>query len=72
MVNTEREKLKTLLKYWIAHNQDHSEEFREWAKKASAMGESEIATAINQAVTEMDKATALFAKSLQKLNGEDK
>jgi hypothetical protein len=72
MANTEKDNLKALLKYWIAHNQDHSEEFKEWAGKAVAMGETEIARDINQAVQEMDKATALFSQCLEKLKGEGK
>jgi rubrerythrin len=72
VVNNEKDKLKALLKYWIAHNQDHSTEFKEWAEKAGAMGESEIAGEIRQAIAQMDKATAHFAKSLKKLSGEGK
>jgi hypothetical protein len=36
------------------------------------MGEAEVAAEIGQAVEQMDKATALFARSLKKLNGEGK
>ena len=72
MVKNEKDKLKTLLEYWITHNQDHSTEFKEWAGKAEAMGESEIAGEIRQAIAQMDKATAHFAKSLNKLSGEGK
>jgi len=45
-----KENLKALLKYWIAHNQDHSKEFREWAEKAKAMGDDDVANEIQQAV----------------------
>ena len=72
MVKNDKDKLKALLKYWIAHNQDHSAEFKEWAEKAGAMGEAEVSTDIKQAVAQMDKATALFIHSLKKLNGEGK
>lgn len=67
-----KDNLKTLLKYWIAHNQDHSVEFKEWAEKAEAMGENEVAREIHQAVAQMDKATVLFSKSLKRLSGEGK
>jgi hypothetical protein len=70
MVKDDREKLKALLKYWISHNQDHSEEFRGWAEKANLMGESEVAGELQQAVKQMDKATVLFSKSLKRLGGE--
>ena len=72
MGKNEKDNLKALLKYWIVHNQDHSVEFKEWAVKAGAMGEAEVAAEIGQAVEQMDKATALFARSLKKLNGEGK
>ena len=72
MGKNEKDKLKALLKYWIAHNQDHSAEFKEWAEKASTMGEAEVAADIKQAVAQMDKATVLFIHSLKKLNGEEK
>jgi len=67
-----KENLKALLKYWIAHNQDHSKEFREWAEKAKAMGDDDVANEIQQAVEQMNKATALFSKSLKRLSGEEK
>ena len=67
-----KENLKALLKYWIAHNQAHSLEFKEWAEKAKAMGEVEVAGEIQQAVVQMDKATALFSHSLKRLSGEGK
>ena len=72
MVKNDKDKLKALLKYWIAHNQDHSAEFKEWAEKAGAMGEAEVSADIKQAVVQMDKATALFIHSLKKLNWEGK
>lgn len=33
MPELEKEKLKILLKHWIEHNEEHAEEFREWAEK---------------------------------------
>jgi hypothetical protein len=36
------------------------------------MGENEVAGEIQQAVEQMDKATALFLRSLKKLSGEGK
>jgi hypothetical protein len=72
MVNNEKDRLKALLKYWIAHNHDHLNEFKEWSEKAGVMGEAEVAADIKQAVVQMDKATALFTHSLKKLNGEEK
>ena len=72
MANNEKDKLKALLKYWIAHNQDHSVEFKEWAEKAEGLGEGEVASEIRQAIAQIEKATALFTHSLKKLSGEGK
>ena len=30
MGDEERVKLRTLLNYWVEHNMEHSQEFREW------------------------------------------
>ncbi len=67
MSNGEKEKLKTLLKYWIEHNQEHSEEFKEWAEKAAKMGEAEVGGEILQAVGNMDKVTEILSGILRKL-----
>jgi hypothetical protein len=72
MGKDDKANLKALLKYWIAHNQDHSVEFKEWAEKANAMGECEVADELRKAVEQMDKANALFSKSLKKLGAEGK
>jgi len=63
----EKDKLKALLKYWIGHNQEHSQEFQEWAEKAREMGEGEIADEIKLAVEAMDKAGEILARSLKRL-----
>lgn len=67
----DKKKLKTLLKYWIDHNREHSEEFQEWSGKANAIGESEVAEAIQQSIAEMDKAAELLSKALKKLGGKE-
>ena len=67
MGDDERSKLITLLKYWIGHNQEHSQEFREWVDKAKALGEDKVAGEMLQAAQEMDKAGELLAGSLRRL-----
>ena len=67
MGSDERAKLRTLLTYWIDHNQEHSQEFKEWAYKARAFGEAEVAEEILQAVEAMDKASGLLSQSLKRL-----
>lgn len=72
MSKEERENLKALLKYWIAHNEDHSAEFSEWAEKAKDMDEAEVAGDLKQAVEYMNKANTLFSQSLKKLGKKGK
>ena len=72
MADKEKENLKALLKYWVAHNQDHGVEFKEWAGKDQAMGEHEVAVDIEKACAQMDKATTLFRQAFQKLSTEGK
>lgn len=63
----ERNKLKTLLSYWIEHNEEHSGEFKEWAEKAREMEEAEVADEIMQAVENMDRVTQILSKTLKRL-----
>jgi hypothetical protein len=67
MGNDDRTKLKALLSYWVEHNQEHGEEFREWAEKARQMGEGEVAGEIMQAVGHMEKVTEILSKTLERL-----
>ena len=67
----DKQKLITLLNYWISHNREHSEEFQEWTDKANAMGELKVARAIQQSITEMNKATNLLSKALKILENDE-
>ena len=67
MGSDERAKLKTLLNYWIEHNREHSQEFQEWAEKARALDEIEVAEEMLQAAQAMDKASGLLSGSLKRL-----
>ena len=70
MGSEERSKLRVLLNYWVEHNREHSQEFREWADKAKAFGEGEIADEMLLAAQEMDKASKLLSQSLKRLEVE--
>ena len=63
----EKNKLKTLLSYWVEHNEEHSGEFREWAEKAREMGEADVADEIMQAVGHMDKVSEILSKTMKRL-----
>jgi hypothetical protein len=65
--NDERAKLTTLLNYWIEHNKEHSQEFREWAGKAKVFGEAEAYEEMLQAAQEMDKASESLFRALRRL-----
>ena len=62
-------KLKTLLGYWIEHNQEHGQEFREWAERVA--GQGYIGEDLRQAAGEMDKASQFLLKAQEKLGGSE-
>ena len=66
-MNDDRKKLKNLLEYWVEHNREHAQEFREWAEKARGMGEIEIEEEMLQAVGHMDRVTDMLTKTLGRL-----
>ena len=70
MSSDERAKLKTLLNYWIEHNKEHSQEFREWAEKARSFGEVTAGEEILQAAEDMDKASEFLSQALGRLEEE--
>ena len=47
-------KLLVLLDHWIDHNDSHAENYQEWATKADAAGEGEIAREIHLAIDDSD------------------
>ena len=67
MDNDETAKLKTLLNYWIEHNKEHSQEFREWAGKTKVFGEAQAYEEMLQAAQEMDKASESLSRALRRL-----
>ena len=71
MNNDERAKLRTLLGYWIAHNKEHGQEFREWASKARGFGEIKAGSEMLQAAREMDKAYESLLKALRRLEKKE-
>ena len=69
MGNDDLAKLKTLLGYWIEHNQEHSQEFREWADRVAGLGDA--GKDLLQASEEMDKATQFLSQAREKLEGKE-
>jgi len=71
MDNEERVKIRTLLNYWIAHNKEHSQEFREWAGKVKMSGETEAGEEMLLAAQEMDKASEILTRALKRLEEKE-
>lgn len=72
MGNDEKAELRTMLNYWIEHNREHSQEFRQWAGKAQGLGEAEASKEMLQAAQEMDKATKSLSQALTRLEGKER
>ena len=68
----EKAKLRTLISYWMEHNKEHSQEFREWAEKVKAMGEAEAGEDMLQAAQEMDKASEILSRALRRLGERER
>ena len=68
MVTDDKDKLRTLLGYWIEHNHEHGQEFREWADRDAVPGD--IGEDLRQAAKEMDKASQLLSLARDKLEGK--
>lgn len=56
-----RQKLVKRLEHWIAHNDEHAETYREWAKTATEMGMSPVSELLEEAA----QATAAINHTLQ-------
>ena len=69
MANKDSDKLKILLEHWVEHNNEHSEELRDWAGKAKAFGDTEVAALMLQAAQEMGKSAEFLGQALKKLGG---
>jgi len=61
-----QEKLKILLDYWIEHNSEHEQEFRDWADKV-ASSSTEIAQQLQKAATKMAAVSDELMKAKQAL-----
>jgi len=62
-----KEKLHILLDYWIEHNSEHEQEFRDWADKVGSLS-SEIAQQLQEAATKMAAVSSELMKAKQTLS----
>jgi len=58
----ELKQLNALLGYWLEHNQEHADEFREWADKVPA-GQKEVAGLLRLAVDKMIESNGYLKKA---------
>jgi hypothetical protein len=65
---TLQDKLRLLLPHWIEHNDEHAADFRNWAEKARAAGEQEVAEEIDTAAKELGWVNEALRAALEKLD----
>jgi hypothetical protein len=61
-----QEKLRILLDYWVEHNSEHEQEFRDWADKVGSLS-TEVAQQLREAATRMAAASNELMKAKQAL-----
>ena len=61
----EKDKLRRLIPYWITHNIEHANEFRDWALLADTASEE-----INTAADTLILANESLLSALKKLGGD--
>ncbi|MCF8070299.1 MAG: hypothetical protein K9L30_17085 [Desulfobacterales bacterium] len=60
---TESEKLIKLLEHWIHHNDDHAENYRNWASKAKDSGLTDVEGFLKEAAEKTMEISTLFKKA---------
>ncbi len=69
MAQGDRDKFRTLLNYYIEHNNEHAQELKELADKVRSFAEKEVSDNLIQAAQEMDKASQILTRALKRLEG---
>ena len=59
------EKLVKLLEHWIKHNDDHAENYRNWAKNTKAKGMNDVGLLLEDAVDTTELISNKFKKALE-------
>ncbi len=63
----DREKLPVIIRHWIGHNEEHIEEYRQWAEKAGGLGLQGVKARITEAVKEIIQSNTLLQEALKEL-----
>lgn len=66
-MGNEEEKIRKLLDYWIEHNNEHGQEFKEWAEKMKNADKPVVSAELLQASVNMDRATEYLLKAREML-----
>ena len=61
-----RERLRVLLDYWIEHNREHEQEFREWADKSASLSGA-VTQQLQEAAARMADATSCLEEARRAL-----
>ncbi|MBN2099532.1 MAG: hypothetical protein JW753_08055 [Dehalococcoidia bacterium] len=67
MARDDAARLKILLNHWVEHNQEHAEEFTEWALKAKTAGKARVHDDMMKAVKQMRGANEALLAALDGL-----
>ena len=59
------EKLVKLLEHWIKHNDDHAENYRDWAKKTKEKGMNDVGLVLEDVVGITELINNKFKKALK-------
>jgi hypothetical protein len=61
----EREKLLTVIKHWVEHNEDHLEDYRKWAETAGGLGLPSVKAEIEAAVDNLSQSSQHLKKAMK-------
>lgn len=62
-------RLQRLLPHWIEHNEEHAEEFQQWAERALEAGETHVADHLLTAARILIRANEALRGALDHLGG---
>lgn len=64
----ELEKLKMFLNHWMEHNNEHTEIYLDWVKKAIVLGNEEVSKIFELLYYETGRLNRLVEKAIEKLD----
>ena len=69
MVQADKEKLLKLLDYWMEHNTEHGDEFKEWAERAEGWAGAAVRDDLLAAAQQMESANEFLLRALDGIRG---